>query len=97
MYNDYFIPRSKHEEQHKPALHKGVVIKFNANQRYATTSITTAIVRDIAQKAQVPLQVNLTNLLVKSNPPMSDFALVAFSVLLYLYDHTLHDFSLAKL
>jgi len=46
----------KHEEQHRPALHKGVVMKFNANQRYASTAITTSIVRMIAQKVNVPLQ-----------------------------------------
>jgi len=36
---------------------KGVVIKFNANQRYATTAITASIVRQIASKVKVPLQV----------------------------------------
>lgn len=46
----------KHEEQMRPALHKGVVIKFNANQRYATTAVTTTIVREIARLANVPLQ-----------------------------------------
>jgi len=38
-------------------LIQGVVIKFNANQRYATTAITASIVRRIASKVHVPLQV----------------------------------------
>merc|ERR1712142_340815 len=46
----------KHEENHRPAMHKGVVIKFNANQRYATTAITTSMLRLIAEQAGVPLQ-----------------------------------------
>ena len=41
----------KHEENHRPAMHKGVVIKFNANQRYATTAITTSMLRLIAEQA----------------------------------------------
>lgn len=46
----------KHEEQHRPDLHKGIVVKYNGNQRYATTAITRAILRDIAAKINVPLQ-----------------------------------------
>jgi len=46
----------KHEECHRPAFEKGVVIKFNANQRYATTAITATILRQIAEKAGVPMQ-----------------------------------------
>ena len=46
----------KHEDMHRPLMNQGVVIKENANQRYATTSITTNILRQIAQKAKVPLQ-----------------------------------------
>ena len=41
----------KHEEQHKPNLHKGVVVKTNANQRYATTATTTLILRECARVA----------------------------------------------
>jgi len=36
---------------------QGVVIKYNANQRYATTAITASIVRQIASNLHVPLQV----------------------------------------
>lgn len=46
----------KHEDLHRPMMNKGVVVKENANQRYATTSITTNILRQIAAKANVPLQ-----------------------------------------
>jgi aspartyl aminopeptidase len=46
----------KHEENHRPQMNKGIVIKQNANQRYATTSVSTTIFREAAKCAQVPLQ-----------------------------------------
>jgi len=33
------------------------VLKYNGNQRYATTAITAAILREVASQAEVPLQV----------------------------------------
>ena len=45
-----------HEENHRPAMHAGVVIKSNANQRYATTNVTAFLLRRLAEEARVPAQ-----------------------------------------
>ncbi|CAK9172552.1 unnamed protein product [Ilex paraguariensis] len=46
----------KHEENHQPKLHGGLVIKHNANQRYATNAVTSFIFREIAAKHKLPVQ-----------------------------------------
>lgn len=46
----------KHEENHQPKLHGGLVIKHNANQRYATNAVTSFIFREIAEKHGLPIQ-----------------------------------------
>lgn len=46
----------KHDEKHGPLLNRGPVIKVNANQRYATSSETSALFRLISNKAGVPVQ-----------------------------------------
>jgi len=46
----------KHEENLRPAMHKGLTVKFNANQRYATSSVTSFIIRELAKKHHIPLQ-----------------------------------------
>lgn len=46
----------KHEDNHKAAMHGGPVLKFNGNQRYATTAVTATLLRLVAEKAEVPLQ-----------------------------------------
>ena len=48
---------NKHEKAHQPKMNNGMVIKRNANQRYATTTITGAIIREIARRAKLkPVQ-----------------------------------------
>ncbi|KMZ75010.1 Aspartyl aminopeptidase, putative, expressed [Zostera marina] len=46
----------KHEEHHQPKLHGGLVIKHNANQRYATSMVTAMIFREIAKQHNLPIQ-----------------------------------------
>ena len=42
---------------HPTTCPQGPALKFNGNQRYATTAITAAILREIASRCGVPLQV----------------------------------------
>ncbi|KAG6634976.1 probable aspartyl aminopeptidase [Carya illinoinensis] len=46
----------KHEDNHQPKMHGGLVIKHNANQRYATNVVTSFIFREIATKHNLPIQ-----------------------------------------
>ena len=39
-----------------PVVNQGVVLKFNANQRYTTDGVTAAVFRKICSKAEVPVQ-----------------------------------------
>ncbi len=54
----------KHDSHHGPILNGGPVIKINANQRYATSSITSSIFRHLCEQQNVPVQsfVNRTDL-----------------------------------
>ena len=46
----------KHDAKHGPILNKGVVIKVNANQRYATNDITSAMFKGFAEQINQPVQ-----------------------------------------
>lgn len=47
---------AKHQAEHRPEFHKGIVIKTNANQRYATTPLTAALLREVCKRGDVPVQ-----------------------------------------
>ncbi|KAI3458859.1 hypothetical protein Pfo_015522 [Paulownia fortunei] len=46
----------KHEENHRPVLQKGLVIKHNANQRYATSGVTSFLFKEVAKIHNLPTQ-----------------------------------------
>jgi len=46
----------KHENNHRPYMHKGPVIKFNVNQRYATTAETALVIEHLSKTNDIPYQ-----------------------------------------
>ncbi len=46
----------RHDDNHGPLLNAGPVIKVNANQRYASSSETSALFRLLCESVQVPVQ-----------------------------------------
>jgi len=46
----------KHDPAHAPKMHGGLVIKQNANQRYATDGVTAFLFREVGRIAGVPVQ-----------------------------------------
>jgi len=46
----------RYDKNHLPHLNKGPVIKYNANQRYATSGRTSAFYRMMAERTEVPVQ-----------------------------------------
>ena len=50
----------KHDEGHGPKLNAGAVIKYDANQGYATSTETAALVKLLAAEVGVPVQAYVT-------------------------------------
>lgn len=46
----------KHEDNHRPHLHLGPVVKYNVNTKYATNGLTGSVVKAISKLAGVPVQ-----------------------------------------
>lgn len=47
----------KADPTNRPYMNKGVVIKYNANQKYTTDSVSAAIFKGICEKEDIPYQV----------------------------------------
>lgn len=47
---------ARHDEHHGPSMNAGPVIKVNANQRYATTSETSALFKTLCKECEIPVQ-----------------------------------------
>ncbi|DBB11140.1 TPA: hypothetical protein ACH3X3_006599 [Trebouxia sp. C0006] len=46
----------KHDAEHAPLFQKGIVIKHNQNQKYATNAVTATLFRELAHKRGIPTQ-----------------------------------------
>jgi len=51
----------KHDPQHLPLLNNGPVIKYNSNQRYATTGRSAAMYKTLCHEVNVPIQTFVMN------------------------------------
>uniref|UniRef100_A0A1I8AZK1 Aspartyl aminopeptidase n=1 Tax=Meloidogyne hapla TaxID=6305 RepID=A0A1I8AZK1_MELHA len=77
---------NKHEDCHKPTFHKGIVVKINSNQRYATTAVTHSVFKIIAESAGVPIQtidVGCPQLAMHSIRELGDTSSIHYATLLF--------------
>lgn len=49
--------KNKADPTNRPYLNGGIVIKYNANQKYTTDAVSCAIFKTICERAQVPYQI----------------------------------------
>jgi aspartyl aminopeptidase len=47
----------KYDPDNAPLLGQGPALKFNANQKYATSGVTSALIEKLARKHHIPLQI----------------------------------------
>ena len=60
----------KADPTNRPWVNGGIVIKYNANQKYSTDAVSAAIFKTICQKAQVPFQTFANRSDMAGDPPL---------------------------
>ena len=68
------------DKANAPILGKGVVLKFNAAQRYTTDGISASVFRKVCQKADVPLQVYTNRPDIRGGSTLGHISLTHVSV-----------------
>ena len=63
-----------------PVVNGGIVLKFNANQRYTTDGITAAVFRKICRKAEVPVQTYCNRADIPGGSTLGNISLAHVSV-----------------
>ena len=63
-----------------PVLNQGVVLKFNANQRYCTDGVSAAIFRKVCAKAGVPVQTYCNRADIPGGSTLGNISLAHVSV-----------------
>ncbi|MCR5468273.1 MAG: M18 family aminopeptidase [Lachnospiraceae bacterium] len=51
----------KADPTNRPHMNKGIVIKYNANQKYTTDAVSSAVFKEILTRAGVPYQIYVNN------------------------------------
>ena len=64
-----------------PVVNGGIVLKFNANQRYTTDGASAAVLRSVCQKADVPVQTYYNRADIPGGSTLGNISLSQVSVL----------------
>ena len=68
------------DPKNAPVMGQGVVLKFNANQRYTTDGVSAAVFRKICEKADVPVQTYCNRADIPGGSTLGNISLAKVSV-----------------
>ena len=68
----------KTDPVNRPVLNGGIVIKYNANQKYCTDGVSAAIFKDICDRAKVPYQTFVNRSDMAGGPHVEIFPIPRF-------------------